>query len=558
MTSGPLVLPSRDDPVAAGASQLIGGPPGRRARLGSSGFWTPIRWILLLTIVVSTLGWGQKSPCRVHPWSEDYQYTRACYTDVYALYGAEQLHDKTPYLDYPVEYPAIIGGVMGVVAPISDAIANATTDGDAGLARYYRFYDLTWVVLTGFALVVAVTTAKLAGRRPWDAAMFAVAPSLLLHGTTNWDLIAVAFAGLGMLAWARKMPVAAGVMLGLGAATKLYPAFFVLPLLALCWRSGHLRAGLRTTVAMVLTGAAVVLPVYLVSPSFAEIGGVQTKIADSPLSRLGDDGLAALAPHTSVELADGTCVTGVNSIYRFVELNRTRPADWDSLAFGVGQLRAQSDAVRNVRADGSTYYSGGNLLTRFTSRPVDWLLRSDSGGAHPCTAATSTPSNLNAVTAIGTVAVFLGVVLLALLAPRRPRLPQLLAVAMIGFLLVNKVYSPQYVLWLVPLIVLARPRWRMFLVWQVTEVLVLFARFYYFVSFEPGDASDGIDVMWFVSAVLVRDLALLVIAFLIVREVLRPSEDLVREDGVDDPAGGVLDGAEDVRVQRELSRAATP
>jgi hypothetical protein len=31
----------------------------------------------------------------------------------------------------------------------------------------------------------------------------------------------------------------------------------------------------------------------------------------------------------------------------------------------------------------------------------------------------------------------------------------------------------------------------------------------------------------------------------VVRDVLRPERDVVRRDGVDDPAGGVLDGAPD-------------
>jgi hypothetical protein len=35
---------------------------------------------------------------------------------------------------------------------------------------------------------------------------------------------------------------------------------------------------------------------------------------------------------------------------------------------------------------------------------------------------------------------------------------------------------------------------------------------------------------------------------LVVRDVLRPELDVVRQDGVDDPAGGVLDGAPDARA----------
>ena len=58
----------------------------------------------------------------------------------------------------------------------------------------------------------------------------------------------------------------------------------------------------------------------------------------------------------------------------------------------------------------------------------------------------------------------------------------------------------------------------------------------------PGDTErDACQRM----AVWLRDLALIALMALVVREVLRPEEDVVRADGADDPAGGVLDGAED-------------
>ena len=66
---------------------------------------------------------------------------------------------------------------------------------------------------------------------------------------------------------------------------------------------------------------------------------------------------------------------------------------------------------------------------------------------------------------------------LALRAPRRPRLAQLAFLVVAAFLIFSKVWSQQFVLWLLPLVVLARPRWGAFLAWQLAEVCY-FAAFY--------------------------------------------------------------------------------
>ena len=54
---------------------------------------------------------------------------------------------------------------------------------------------------------------------------------LALTGTINWDMVPVMFVSLAMLAWARERPTLAGLAIGLGPATKLYPAL----LLFVCW-----------------------------------------------------------------------------------------------------------------------------------------------------------------------------------------------------------------------------------------------------------------------------------------------------------------------------------
>ena len=82
------------------------------------------------------------------------------------------------------------------------------------------------------------------------------------------------------------------------------------------------------------------------------------------------------------------------------------------------------------------------------------------------------------------VAAGVGLVLLVRRAPQPPRLASLAFLAVAAFLLVNKVWSPQYSLWLVPLAVLALPRWRLLLAWMTLDALVWVPRMFYYVG--PG------------------------------------------------------------------------
>jgi uncharacterized membrane protein len=106
-----------------------------------------------------------------------------------------------------------------------------------------------------------------------------------------------------------------------------------------------------------------------------------------------------------------------------------------------------------------------------------------AGGAR-CAAriGSGTPTLLNAAVAPDLRACLAAIVVLVLRAPRRPRLPQVLFLTVLAFLLTNKVWSPQFSLWLLPLALLARPSWRALLAWQAAEALVLLTRFYYFIS----------------------------------------------------------------------------
>ncbi|HEV7202999.1 MAG TPA: glycosyltransferase 87 family protein, partial [Jatrophihabitans sp.] len=150
------------------------------------------------------------------------------------------------------------------------------------------------------------------------------------------------------------------------------------------------------------------------------------------------------------------------------------------------------------------------------------------------------PGPAVAIALIGALAV---VAVLALRAPVRPRVAQVAFLVVLAFLLTTKVWSPQYSLWLVPLLALARPRWRLNLVWQFTEVLVWIVTLTVLLG---GTVPDhGINYGWLVLLLVVRDLMLLGLAALVVREMWCPWLDVVRLDGSDDPGGGAFDHAPD-------------
>ena len=106
-------------------------------------------------------------------------------------------------------------------------------------------------------------------------------------------------------------------------------------------------------------------------------------------------------------------------------------------------------------------------------------------------------------------------------------------------------WSPQYSLWLVPLLALARPRWRLALVWQFVEIAVWFVTLTLLLGLDPNQSAHGIGYGWLMLLIAVRDVLLLALAALIVRDIWRPELDVVRAGGVDDPGGGVFDGAHD-------------
>lgn len=465
-------------------SAVIGGPLGRHAVVGRHWFWTPLRVCLLLAITTLALGFFVKAPClqtyvddQGHAqldWRYNHQYISDCYSDTIPLYSAEQLdkggfpyatkwyeddgngHERPRYMEYPVVTGLFQWGNAQLTADYAKLnTVLADTFGPSvqlpSSIPVVNYFDITafWLACAWLAAVWAL--CRISPRRPWDAAIAAVSPLIIIQAFTNFDLLAVGFATAGLLAWARRKPVLAGILLGIGGAAKLYPLFLLGPLLLLCLRGGRLDKGLRTTIAALGTWIAINAPIFLLYPA---------------------------------------------GWWEFFRLNTDRGADPDSLY---------------------------NALSYFTGWP----------GFDP---GRSVPTILNLVSLALFLLCCIGIAAITFTAPRRPRFGQLAFLVIAAFLLTNKVWSPQYSLWLVPLGVLALPRWRLLLGWMVVDALVWFPRMAYYLGIDHGGLPQG----WFLGTVIVRDLAVVGLCALIVRTIYRPETDPIRQAGDDDPLGGFL------------------
>ncbi|SDL53268.1 Uncharacterized membrane protein [Nonomuraea maritima] len=153
------------------------------------------------------------------------------------------------------------------------------------------------------------------------------------------------------------------------------------------------------------------------------------------------------------------------------------------------------------------------------------------------------------VTTLGMVSLLVlcvGIAVLTLAAPRRPRLAQICFLALAAFMMTNKVWSPQFVLWLVPFAVLARPNWKPLALWQFAEMWYFVAIWLYLLSQPPLERADlGIGDDTYFTAVWGRVITIAIMMAFVVRDILRPDKDVVRQTGVDDQVGGVFDDAPD-------------
>ena len=181
--------------------------------------------LVLLACVLTLLGgFLLKAQCTAPEGWDGRQYSRLCYNDVQPLYGIRAIAvDQFPYVDGRLEDQDLSGGAIEypVLTGLFMWLAGLLVDDSNAYLR------VTAALLAPFGLLTAYLLAQMTGRR---ALMWAAAPALVLYAFHNWDLLAVAAAVAGIWLWWREREVAAAVLLAVGGAFKLYPAFLLAPL----------------------------------------------------------------------------------------------------------------------------------------------------------------------------------------------------------------------------------------------------------------------------------------------------------------------------------------
>lgn len=123
------------------------------------------------------------------------------------------------------------------------------------------------------------------------------------------------------------------------------------------------------------------------------------------------------------------------------------------------------------------------------------------------------PTVLNAVSFGLFAASCVAIAVLGLLAPNRPTVAELVFLILVAFLLFNKVWSPQYSLWLVVPAVLALPVWRLLFTWMTVDALVWPLLMWHMM--EPG--SHGIPPELLDAVLIARIVILGVMVWMVIR-----------------------------------------
>lgn len=252
------------DPIVRAASEVVGGPGGRRVahsqRLrGGPGRrhdervrpWLPVAAVLApVAAVLVAGGVVQKKYCFDNGWAGSGVFWHACFSDLPRMYATTPLAEQSlPYSPGGgLDQPALTGVVLWLLSLVVPS----------GPSSQQVFTGLWAVTAALCAMALVVVTAHTLRRDPWRAAQFACCPLLVTVALVSPDLVGMLLVGIGLWWWARERPLAAGVALGAAVSARSYAGLVVLVLGLVALRAGVGRDWFRCAGAAVLTWVAIV------------------------------------------------------------------------------------------------------------------------------------------------------------------------------------------------------------------------------------------------------------------------------------------------------------
>lgn len=245
------VAPSREDPTAASASQVVGGPLGRHAIVGSTGVAAALAVVSGAVTALVAGGVVERAHCIQQGWTSPDHFWHACYSDVPVVYDSSGLargigpFDPTSTLAQPLP-TAVLAWLVARVVPSGTGLAEA------------RWYFALWSVLAVACLVgVAAALVRSQPRHPWRVAHLA-SPALPFLALASFEVVPVTLAALGVAAWSARRRALAGVLLGLAALARPWSVLVLAAVVLLAVRTGALRSAATTVGAALLTAGGLV------------------------------------------------------------------------------------------------------------------------------------------------------------------------------------------------------------------------------------------------------------------------------------------------------------